>query len=81
MIARGEWDDVLRYAAALEQYTGAEPLPWSNVFIARSRVLAGWAQGLRDDSARAALEAVRETLQRAELKSYLPRIEMALAVA
>ena len=30
-----EWDEVQGYATALEDYTSTEPLPWSDVFIAR----------------------------------------------
>jgi tetratricopeptide (TPR) repeat protein len=33
-------EEVERYATALEDYTRAEPLPWSDFFIARGRALA-----------------------------------------
>ena len=36
----GAWDEVERYASALEAYTAAEPLPWSDVWTARGRALA-----------------------------------------
>ena len=35
------WDEAERYAMALKDYTSAEPLPWSDFFIARSRALGG----------------------------------------
>jgi hypothetical protein len=35
-----DWDGVERYAAALDDYTRPEPLPWSAFFIARGRALA-----------------------------------------
>src|SRR5262249_45653739 len=34
------WDSVEHYAAMLEDFTRAEPLPWSDLFIARGRALA-----------------------------------------
>jgi tetratricopeptide (TPR) repeat protein len=40
-LARGEWPRALAHAAALERYTAAEPLPYSNFLIARARVLVG----------------------------------------
>jgi tetratricopeptide (TPR) repeat protein len=46
----GDWDAVERYAAALEVYTCAEPLPWSDFFIARGRALVNYERGLRDDA-------------------------------
>jgi len=80
-IARGLWDDVLRYAAALENYTRAEPLPWSDLFIARARALAAWGGGTQDAKAKKALEDVREALDAVGLRFYLPAVVNALAVA
>jgi hypothetical protein len=80
-IARGAWDDVLRYAAALEDYTRAEPLPWSDLFIARARALAAWSRGPQDAKAKTKLEQVRDTLDAVGLRSYLPPVIKALAVA
>jgi tetratricopeptide (TPR) repeat protein len=45
-----DWDSVERYAVALEDYTRAEPLPWSDFFIARARALATYGKGWRDDA-------------------------------
>ncbi len=42
-LARGEWPRVLEHAAALEDYTRAEPLPYTDLTIARARVLVGLA--------------------------------------
>ncbi len=42
-LARGEWARGLDHAAALESYTAAEPLPYSDFLIARARVLIGLA--------------------------------------
>ena len=42
------WDEVDRYAQALQDYTRSEPLPRSDYFIARGRVLAAHGRGNRD---------------------------------
>lgn len=47
-LATGNIHDVERYARALEDYTSAEPLPWSRFFVARARALARHARGDRD---------------------------------
>lgn len=45
MVSEGDWEQAERYAAALEDFTRPEPLPWSEFFIARSRALAAWGLG------------------------------------
>ncbi len=47
-LATGDHERLARYALALEQYTAAEPLPWSDFFIARARLLVAHARGYRD---------------------------------
>src|SRR6266550_3399124 len=49
-----EWSEAERYASALEDYARAEPVPWTDFFIARGRALAAAGRGAVD---RAALEA------------------------
>ncbi|HYM03125.1 MAG TPA: adenylate/guanylate cyclase domain-containing protein [Stellaceae bacterium] len=39
-LAAGEWQAAMRYADALENYTRAEPLPWSDRVIAETRAQA-----------------------------------------
>jgi tetratricopeptide (TPR) repeat protein len=63
-IARGEWSRGLEHAAALEAYSRAEPLPYSDFLIARGRVLVGLASRpedpvLHEDLARLVAEAER----------------------
>jgi hypothetical protein len=41
----GDWGGADRYAAALEDYTRPEPLPWSDFIVARGRVLAAFGRG------------------------------------
>lgn len=54
MVVGGMWDDALRYAAALENYTRAEPLPWSELFVARARALLDGRKPRRIRAARIA---------------------------
>ncbi len=75
----GDWDGVDRYAAALEQYTRAEPLPWSDFFIARGRVLAHHGRGWRDDATRKELQRLRDEADRIGFKTSLSALEQALA--
>jgi len=74
----GDWDAVERYAAALEEYTRPEPLPWSDFFIARGRALAAVGRGRRDDELIAELRALRDQAQRVGFKLDGRAIEDAL---
>jgi class 3 adenylate cyclase/tetratricopeptide (TPR) repeat protein len=77
----GAWDEVERYAAALESYTAAEPMALSDVFIARGRALAAYG---RDPGNVAAIEELRGLRVQAEgigLRITLPAIDAALAQA
>ena len=77
----GAWDEVERYAAALKSYTAAEPLPLSDLFIARGQALA--AHG-RDPADKFVIEELRGLRAQAEgfgLRIALPAIDAALAQA
>ena len=50
------WDEVERYAQALQDYTRSEPLPRSDYFIARGRALAAHGRGKRDPATHAELQ-------------------------
>ena len=50
------WDEVERYAQALQDYTRPEPLPRSDYFIARGRTLAAYGRGARDAQTLQALQ-------------------------
>ncbi len=75
----GDWDEVERFAAALEDYTRAEPLPWSDFFIARGRALAAHGGGRRDEALHEELQRLRDVGLRAGLRMDLPVLEDALA--
>ena len=75
----GDWDEVERYATALEDYTRPEPLPSSDFFIARGRVLTAYGRGKRDDATMQELKRLRDEAERVVLKPALPALEEALA--
>jgi hypothetical protein len=79
MLAAGDAAGALRYVAALENYTLPEPLPWSKLFIARGRAIAGALQHPSDEAVQRDLARVRAALLAAELKAFLPPVEVALA--
>jgi class 3 adenylate cyclase/tetratricopeptide (TPR) repeat protein len=79
MLAVGNAVGALRYVDALENYTLAEPLPWSRLFADRGRALAGALQGGVDEAVRRDLARVQAALLAAELKAFLPPVEATLA--
>ena len=75
----GEWDEVDRYAQALEDYTSAEPLPHTAFLIARGRALAAFGRGNRDDATMQELQRLRDEAERVGLKVAIRALEEALA--
>lgn len=59
-----DWSDVERYAAALAAYTAAEPLPWSDFFIARATLLVKQGRGDRGSKVSAEIGKLHEQAQR-----------------
>ena len=78
LLSAGDGQGALIYVGALEDYTRAEALPWSDLFTLRGRLLAGALQGA-DHGIRSGLAHVRSSLEAAGLKLYLPAVEAALA--
>ena len=74
-----DWDEVDRYARALEDYTRPEPLPRSEFFIARGRALAAHGRGNRDQENVAELQRLHDEAKSIGLKFVLPALETALA--
>ncbi len=75
----GDADRAIGLCGALEAFTAAQPLPWSDFFIARGRALAAHAGNPRDGDVRDRLTALREAAAAANLGTALPAIERALA--
>lgn len=73
------WDMIERYAAGLEAYTKPEPLPWSDFFAARARVLAEVGRGERGEHVQERLRGLREQARQAGLAAALPAIDAALS--
>lgn len=72
------WDEVERYAAALENYTQPEPLPWAGFFISWGRTLA--AHGRDPNSSKAfQLRRLRRESSRLNFATALPITDKALA--
>ena len=64
---------------ALEDYTRAEPLPWSDLFAARGRVLATALGGPKNEAVGAELGAIRASLEFVGLAAFLPRVNAMIA--
>lgn len=75
----GQWDEVDRYAQALEDYTRAEPMPRSDLSIARGRALADFGRGKRDDATIQKLQRLRDEAERANLTVAIPALDKALS--
>jgi hypothetical protein len=73
-----EWNEVLRYAQALEDYTKVEPIPRCTLIINRGRALSAHGRGNTDRSIIQELGKLQEEFTRAELKFALPELEAAL---
>jgi class 3 adenylate cyclase/tetratricopeptide (TPR) repeat protein len=76
----GKPDEAEGHAAALEEFTRPEPLPWAAFYVARGHALAAWDRGKRDDATRAELERLADEARRAGLHLALPALEAALAM-
>jgi hypothetical protein len=78
VLERGEWSEVGQFVDAWEKYTSAEPLPWSDFFIARARVLAAVGEGRRDEVVIAELTRLRDLAVTVGFKGALKAIKNAL---
>jgi class 3 adenylate cyclase/tetratricopeptide (TPR) repeat protein len=77
----GEWDEAERYAAALEEFSRAEPLPWSDFFVARGRALAAVRRGRTNQGTQRELQRLVAEAHRLGYRVALPAIEQALAAS
>lgn len=78
-LERGEWDEAERFAAALEDYTSAEPLPWSDFFTARARALAAHGRGKRSKDLSRELARLRDEADTNGFRNAWPELADALA--
>jgi hypothetical protein len=76
-----EWEEVERYARALEEFTRPEPLPWCDFFIARGRILAAYGCGKREDSTIEELRRLRDQAESVGLRRALPALDAAIATS
>jgi len=77
-LAASDWAEALRYAQALEEYTHEEPLPWSDLFIARARLLAAVGIGQGGDALCRALTDNLAEIDRVGLRPFRARVARAL---
>jgi tetratricopeptide (TPR) repeat protein len=75
----GEWDEVNRFALALEDYTKDEPMPRCEFYIAWGRALAAHGRGERDQATLGELQRLYDQAKKIGLKLTLPALETALA--
>ncbi len=78
-IENEDWDRVERYAAALEDFTRAEPLGLTQLVTARGRALAAFGRGNSDDATMQELKRLRDEAEHVGWKTALPALEEALA--
>ena len=76
-----DWDGAERYAAALEDFTQLEPLPWCNFFISRGRALAAWRQGRREQHLMVEIQHLCDEAERVNFVTALPALKEALKFA
>jgi tetratricopeptide (TPR) repeat protein len=74
-----DWDEVERYAKALEDFSSAEPIPRCTYDIASARALAIHGRGNRNPETRAELQGLRDEAVRIGLSSSIQILETALA--
>jgi hypothetical protein len=74
-----DWRRAENYCDALERYTSAEPLPWSDLFVKRGRALARFGRGERSTQLVTEMRGIEAVLQEVGLALHLPAIASALA--
>ena len=79
MLAGRNLPAALRYADLLEAYVATEPLPWSEIFVARCRGLAGAQFARADERVRPDLTHIRAMLVDSGLRAFLAPVDAALA--
>ncbi len=78
-LGQGDLAEAERYAAALEDFTRPEPLPWADFHTAMGRALVALGRGRRDAGLAAELGRLISEARRLEYHLALPALERALA--
>ncbi len=78
-LERRDWDGAERYAQALADYMRAEPVPFADVFIERSRALAAFGRDPHDPEATRQLTSARRHTAGIGWLAALPALDVALA--
>jgi len=78
LLAARDADGAMRHAAALEDYARDEPLPWSSLFASRGRCLASVLRDGLSGRLVEELKHIRTELLKADLKTYVGRVDAAL---
>jgi class 3 adenylate cyclase/tetratricopeptide (TPR) repeat protein len=73
------WEELERFAQALQDYTRDEPLPWSDFFIARGRALAAAGRGDGRGSITQELTSLLEQANCMGYRASIPALEDALS--
>ena len=73
-----DWEGLEHYASALEAFTKIEPLPWSDFFIARARILVAHERNKHDEATRQGLERLRKQAERARFVVAKRALDQAL---
>jgi len=74
----GGWDELERYADALQAYCRGEPLPYVDFYTARARALAGHGRGNKGEETLSTLRHLRDQARADGLVRALGPIEAAL---
>jgi len=77
-LSEQDWPAVDRYATALDQYTAAEPLPWSDFVSAQGRALAALGQGRQDAALADELRRLRDLGGKLDMGVVLSGLEGAI---
>jgi hypothetical protein len=80
MLRARSWDGMKHYASQLEEFTRAEPLPWSTFFVRRARALAAFEQGASGLSFKRELGSLVREAKRFDLVVAIPALEAAISV-
>ena len=77
-LAAREWDRALHYAGIMEDFTRPEPLPWTDLLIARAHALVSHGRNGADPVVNARLQKIRGELDEAGFVPALAAVDRAL---